>query len=374
MPSWTRWPMFARQATTSSACAWVLAALSVAISSTSCADTVTTRQRTVTQVANGVYVIRHRDSPDGNVNGNTTVIIGDQRVLVVDSCFQLSAAADDIAQIQRWTKKPVAFLLLTHWHNDHNMGSGLYKAAYPALEVVSHSTTKRDMYRTPVTPSRFEQQIATRERQLASGRDANGKALTASDSVALQQKIVGKKQVLAELHDFVYQAPTLTFEHELDVDLGGREVQLLHLGRGPTSGDAVAFLPRERVLVAGDLVTHPVLFTYDGYPSEWVTTLDHLLELGPTTVVPGHGEVLHGVEYLHLSRDYLASAVDQVAGQLRHQTATIENPSLEAVRKGVDLAAFRARFAGSDPNNLEAFDEANEALIRVVYHEAMHNQ
>jgi hypothetical protein len=254
------------------------------------------------------------------------------------------------------------------------MGSGLYKAAYPALEVVSHSTTKRDMYRTPVTPSRFEQQIATRERQLASGRDANGKALTASDSVALQQKIVGKKQVLAELHDFVYQAPTLTFEHELDVDLGGREVQLLHLGRGPTSGDAVAFLPRERVLVAGDLVTHPVLFTYDGYPSEWVTTLDHLLELGPTTVVPGHGEVLHGVEYLHLSRDYFASAVDQVAGQLRHQTATIENPSLEAVRKGVDLAAFRARFAGSDPNNLEAFDEANEALIRVVYHEAMHNQ
>jgi hypothetical protein len=66
--------------------------------------------------------------------------------------------------------------------------------------------------------------------------------------------------------------------------------------------------------------------------------------------------------------------VDQVAGQLRHQTATIENPSLEAVRKGVDLAAFRARFAGSDPDNLEAFDEANEALIRVVYHEAMHNQ
>jgi cyclase len=337
------------------------------------ADSVTTQQRTVTKLADGVYTIRHKDSPDGNLNGNTTVVIGDKEVLVVDSCFQLPAAREDVAQIRQWTNKPVRYLLITHFHNDHNMGSGVYSAAYPGMDVIAQTATKRDMYRTPVTPSRFVQQIAVREERLRTGNGADGKPMTDAQIAHTKQNLEGKKQVLEELKDFVYQAPTVTFDHEMNIDLGNREVQILHLGRGTTQGDAFVYLPKEKILIAGDLVTHPVLYTYDGYPSEWIETLERMARLDFETVVPGHGEVLRGKDFIYLCRDLLKSAVDQVHGQMEKLTAKIENPPLEDVQKGVDLSAFRTRFAGQDKDTIEQFDDAAAALVRISYREAMHN-
>ena len=87
------------------------------------ADSSVTQQRKVTQVAAGVYAIRHVDSPDTNPQGNTTVIIGERAVLVVDSSYLPSSAAEDIAQIRQWTKLPVRYVLNTHWHPDHQRGN-----------------------------------------------------------------------------------------------------------------------------------------------------------------------------------------------------------------------------------------------------------
>src|SRR6476646_8583188 len=80
----------------------VLLVLALAACSSALADSVNTTERVVSKIAEGIYEIRHKDSPDGNVNGNTTVIIGEKEVFVVDSCFQLPAAREDIAQIRQW--------------------------------------------------------------------------------------------------------------------------------------------------------------------------------------------------------------------------------------------------------------------------------
>jgi cyclase len=96
-------------------------------------------KRTVTQLADGIYEIQHEP------NGNTTVIIGDRRVFVVDSGFRPSSAREDIAQIRQWTDKPVAFVLNTHFHNDHNLGNRVYIEAFPALTIIAHAETKKDM-------------------------------------------------------------------------------------------------------------------------------------------------------------------------------------------------------------------------------------
>jgi len=50
------------------------------------ADSSSVKERTTTKIADGIYVIRHQDAPNGFPQGNTAVIIGDQEVLVVDSC------------------------------------------------------------------------------------------------------------------------------------------------------------------------------------------------------------------------------------------------------------------------------------------------
>ena len=102
------------------------------------ADSVNTKARTVTQIAEGVYVIRHPDAPDTFPQGNTTVVIGERDVLVVDSCYLPSSAREDIEQIRRWTTKPVRYLVNTHWHYDHTMGNGAYAEAFPGLAIVAH--------------------------------------------------------------------------------------------------------------------------------------------------------------------------------------------------------------------------------------------
>ncbi|HEX6214453.1 MAG TPA: MBL fold metallo-hydrolase, partial [Vicinamibacterales bacterium] len=109
------------------------------------ADSSVTQQRSVTQVAEGVYAIRHVDSPDTNPQGNTTVIVGERGVLVVDSSYLPSSAAEDIAQIRRWTDRPVRYLLNTHWHPDHQRGNSAYVDAFPDVTIVAHRETAKLM-------------------------------------------------------------------------------------------------------------------------------------------------------------------------------------------------------------------------------------
>src|SRR4051794_4700738 len=111
-------------------------ALTALSASSSHADTVLTKERSVMQLAPGVYFIRHQDAPSGFPNSNTTVIIGQRAVLVVDSTFLPSEARTDIAQIRKWTDKPVQYLLNTHWHNDHVIGNTAYAEAFPSLNVI----------------------------------------------------------------------------------------------------------------------------------------------------------------------------------------------------------------------------------------------
>src|SRR5262250_2699314 len=92
--------------------------------------------RKTTKLADGVYAIEHEDVLDGLASGNTTVIVGERQVFVVDSCFLPSAAREDIAQIRQWTDKPVTFLLNTHFHNDHNLGNLAYMEAFPAVTII----------------------------------------------------------------------------------------------------------------------------------------------------------------------------------------------------------------------------------------------
>src|SRR5688500_11975202 len=89
----------------------LFAVLLSASAATAAADTAFTRERTVTRLAEGVYAIRHADAPDEFPQSNTLVVIGSREVLVVDSCYMPSSAREDIAQIRKWTDKPVRYLV-----------------------------------------------------------------------------------------------------------------------------------------------------------------------------------------------------------------------------------------------------------------------
>jgi len=326
--------------------------------------------RKATKLAEGVYAIEHGDANDGFASGNTTVIVGERQVLVVDSGFLPSAAREDIAQIREWTDKPVTFLVNTHFHNDHNLGNRVYMDAFPGLTIIAHAETKKEMdLFGPGSAAREERGNAAFRQMLDTGKTKDGRPITADERTELETALKHRVPVVEELKRMRFQSATLTFEHELAVDLGNRDVEIRFLGRGNTAGDAVVYLPKERIAAVGDLVVHPIPYIYDGYPSEWARTLENLGRLGAETMIPGHGEVLHGTAYVFLLRDLLKSAVDQMNLKLK-QTGPAMFRNLDEVKGAVDLAAFRQRFAGTDKDLGDAFDDMAVHLVKVAFEEA----
>ena len=326
--------------------------------------------RRVTRLADGVYSIEHQNLNDGNTSGNTTVIIGAREVFVVDSCYRPSSAQEDIAQIRQWTNKPVAYLLNTHFHNDHNNGNKTYMDAFPSLAIVAQEQTKKDMdLIQPGNVERAPKEIEGFMAAFKQGKGQDGHTLSEDEKKEYQQIIPNLEPLLAEFKSMVYQAPTLTFTDKIDIDLGNREVQVKYLGRGNTAGDAIVYLPKEKIIVAGDLLVEPLPYPYDGYPSEWVETLHKMAELDATTIVPGHGAVMHDKTYLNLVADLMQSAVDQVRAWIR-KVGFPGGHTVDEVKGSVDLKPFRQKFAGDDKDMQAAFDDMAANLVKITFSEA----
>jgi cyclase len=355
--------------------AWLIVASLLAASSPARADSLYSEVREVTQLADGVYAIRHQDPFPGWVNGNTTVVIGENEVLVVDSCQFSYFAQEDIAQIRKWTPKPVHYLVNTHWHADHNSGNRDYLEAFPGLVIVAHPATRSMLADTAPNYPRDVMRDAAPLREklshrLESGRADDGKPLTEAARAEAAARLAEVDRMMAALPGFSYQLPTLTFERDLHVDLGNREVEIEHLGRGNTAGDVLVYLPKEKILVSGDLLVSPVPFAFDGYPVEWIETLEAMDRLDAATIVPGHGDVMRDETFLHLVIETMESVVARVHEQIRNN----DDVTLEEVKKAVavDLEPFRRRFAGDDAATGRFFDRSmGDKFVELAYHEAM---
>jgi glyoxylase-like metal-dependent hydrolase (beta-lactamase superfamily II) len=107
-----------------------------------------------------------------------------------------------------------------------------------------------------------------------------------------------------------------------------REIHLLYLGRAHTEGDVFVHLPKEKVVITGDAVIGWTPFMGDGYPEDWVATIDRLSELDFDTIVMGHGEPA-GRDWLRTFRGYIHDMVEAV----REEAAT--GASLEEVKQRV---------------------------------------
>ena len=325
-------------------------------------DTVSTKKRTTAEIAPGVYVIRHEDAPDTFPQGNTTVVVGERAVLVVDSCYLPSSARKDIQQIRAWTKKPVRYLVNTHWHYDHTMGNGAYREAFPGITVVAHTQTRKQIAGyNPQWFARFPERAARFQKVIDDKKDQNGKALSASELDEYRTALRGVQPVWKEFKTLgkrTDMVPTLAFEETLEIDLGRREVRLMHLGRGNTAGDVIVHLPAEKIVVAGDLLDHPVPYLGGGYPVELIETLERMRRLEPATIVPGHGKVLRGTAYLALVTDFLravVAAVDQEINRVGNGSQKLADVK-EGVRARFPLAQWRKRFAGDDKEAADFFD------------------
>lgn len=308
------------------------------------------------RLAEGVYAFIAPDSKTAYFNGNTLVVAGDDGVLVVDSGDALTATRKTIAEIKRLTPLPVRYLVNTHWHWDHTLGNGEYRAAFPGVTIIS-TTATRDLMDTRGRANLADSIAAippyldSLRQALDSGKRRDGTPLAPADRESIQAQLDDLGRGLQCYKDARVTLPDVTFDRELTVRLGSRAVTLMAFGPGNTPGDAVVYVPDARVVASGDLIVAPTPFAYDSAILEWPAAMRRLMALDAAIIVPGHGPVMRDWTYARMITEVLES----IGGQVR--SAVARGLSLEDARKAVDVAALRARLIGADPILARNFDQ-----------------
>jgi glyoxylase-like metal-dependent hydrolase (beta-lactamase superfamily II) len=314
------------------------------------ADTFTTEK-----VADGVYAFLAPDSKTPFVSGNSLAIVGKNGVLVVDSGHVPSLTRRMIGEIKKVTGTPVRFVVNTHWHFDHLMGNAEYVTAFPEVAIVStEATAERIRAEVPPYAERLRNQIGPAlesiRQSLKDGSKRDGTPLTPDDRDFLTAELHDFQAAAPALAEMRYAPPTMTFDRDLTIDLGGREVRVLFLGRGNTAGDAVVYVPDAKVVATGDLVVAPVPYATQSFIFDWIATMKKLTALEAAVVIPGHGPLMHDWSYASRVSDLLQSVAKQASA------AVAGGVDLEHFRKQIDVGAFRDELAGDDPFQMRIFD------------------
>lgn len=258
------------------------------------------------KIADGVYYAT------GGFGSNNVVIINDSDVLIVDTGTTPAAARAFIADIKMLTDKPIRFVVNTHWHFDHTDGNSVFG---PEVQIIANDyvrtaiTTFDVLHREPYLTSEgsaVPAQIEDLGQQAAAERDPDRKA-------QFQQRLYAAQQVLVQLKDIKPTPPNVTYSDKLILHRGGREIDLLFLGRGHTAGDTVVWLPKERIVCSGDLMESRIAYMGDGYFDEWVATLDKLKNLDFAVDLPGHGVPFSDKNMISEFQSYLKDLVTQVS-------------------------------------------------------------
>jgi cyclase len=304
------------------------------------------------QVARGVHAFIGKQTESPLVSGNSVVIIGDDGVLVVDTGHFPSGTRRMIAQLRKLTPLPVRYVVNTHWHPDHNTGNSLYAEAFPQAVFISTTATREgiETEAPKYGPETLQQQLPALREAARTGKTRKGVQLSETQRATVTQFLAESDSALPDMLQSRHLAPSLTFEKELTVFLGKREVRILFLGRANTAGDAVVYVPDVKVLAAGDLVVHPVPYMYGSYMSEWAKTMDALLRLDAAVIVPGHGPLLRDKTYPLLVKRLLES--------LTTQAASLRNETLEDARKKLDVKALRDELTKGDAQLNRDFDSS----------------
>jgi glyoxylase-like metal-dependent hydrolase (beta-lactamase superfamily II) len=275
------------------------------------------------KVADGVYAAVA--SPAYKVNCNTAIIENADGVMVVDTHSKPSAARVIVERLRDITKKPVRYVVNTHFHWDHWHGNEVYPAAYPEAEIVSNNITREAMVKKGL--KRIQDHVRQVPNEIAKLR-ADIQAASPAQRGKLEADLKLAESYLAEVRALKPALPTIAFEQTMKLYRRDREIHLLHLGRAHTEGDVFVYLPKEKVVITGDAMIGWTPYMGDGYPEEWPGTLDRLAQLDFTHIIMGHGEVT-GREWLNTFRSY----VHDMGAAVRQEVAT--GATLDEVKQRV---------------------------------------
>ncbi len=198
----------------------------------------------IVKVKDDLFIVQNQANTMGDLiayGGNATAYVTDAGVILIDS--KSDREHDDlIAKLKSVTDKPIKYVILTHNHGDHTGGAA--KLAAMGASVVISAADRGNMVRA------------------------------------------GEKYI-----------PDFGYIGQAELTLGGKRAELRQF-RGHTRGDTAVYLPAERTIVLGDLLTTadtiPMIVSYadGGSWTDWTISIDQILKMDFDNVIPGHGPMI----------------------------------------------------------------------------------
>jgi glyoxylase-like metal-dependent hydrolase (beta-lactamase superfamily II) len=323
-----------------------------------------------TNLAPGVWAAIRSDPFELPQEGNAVVVVTEQGVVLFDAGGSPAMGEAIVAKVRSVTSQPITHVVLSHWHGDHMRGLQSIRAAFPAVRILAHPHT-RDMI--VATQDRWLKRRVTMapnirravQGAIANGQDLSGRPLIPQEKAWLEAGLAATEQLDRENNLTTYVVPDATFEEQLTLHLGGREIQFLRLGNAHTAGDLILWLPQEKIVATGDIVTAPVPLMPSAYTGDYPAVLAQIKALGFRSLVPGHGAVQADAVYL----DLLSETVRLVAKQMQELVA--RGVSHDEALPKIDLGAVEPRFTHDDPFLANRFHDYLSDLPEAAYEVAV---
>lgn len=309
----------------------------------------------IVEVAENVYAV---EPVFAGANG--AFIVTDDSVIVVDTHGSPASAAALIDDIARITDQPVRYVVNTHWHVDHHAGNEAYYQAFgDDVRFVAHHSTRTDIptlgrqqYRD--TANFRTMPLDEANAALSSGSNSHGAPLTDVERAQVERFRDDQQAFIDAGDDFEFVLPDLTLGDSLIIHAAPSPVHIRFLGRAHTGGDVVVYIPDQRVVILGDVLTQPILWTWSGFPAEYVDTLRAIEALDFDHAIIGHGgPVLQGKDYLRDARAALEAMVE-LALDAANEGLSVE-AAIEKARNDDAIVAYQSVFGDGSAQSASMF-------------------
>ncbi len=176
---------------------------------------------------------------------NSGIIVTDEGVVVLDALNSEAVARAQRAAMASAIRQPVRVLVSSTFHNNYSKGN----VAYADVLKIGH-----EHYRTDLVDLMRREKVSAEEEKA--------------------------------------RLPNQTFRDRMTLYLGGKEIQILYVGRAHTRGDSIIFVPQDRIVYLSELYfADQFLFINDGFGIDWLRALETVEALEADIFVPGHGSI-----------------------------------------------------------------------------------
>ena len=320
-----------------------------------------------------VHLLTMPDDWYAQLAGNVILIEQRDGFVVVDTGGNAANGRAIVRYARSLANKPIKAVMITHWHGDHPQGLSAIRDAYPKVRIISTRGTEAGIlgpasYNIGYHPdAKFDQAfVHANERNKETYKKLLDDPNVPEDRKERIRKALGQFDLMDRDFAGSYLVPpTETFEHELVIPDREVPVHIMFLGRANTDGDAIAWLPKQKIIASGDIVVSPYPFGFGSYPADWIQTLAKIKALGFTTLIPGHGHPMTNAAYL----DKLIAAIEDLRAQVGPLARS--GMSLDDVRKKVDLSRSIAMFGDKPRDKANTQSLFFDPMIGSAYKEAL---